>query len=251
MNDNQWEIEDFINAVHRQLAGSDVDRVRTVDQLREHLMDAKDAGELTHMLERLGDPQAVAEGYAKERPLPEAAIVDRMIAAAIDNLPLIAVAIGLLIQDILSGSGSIRATFPPFVYAEIPGFDYIIAAIPPTVQYASGNGCMMITPLPSVCGIYHGSMLLHLGLPLALTWSIIGLAFLESRTASTPGKHLMGLQTVTITGIKASLTTTILRRLSFLLGPLAWLDWSPLLWNDRRRILDLLVGTRVVTLKEV
>ena len=38
-----------------------------------------------------------------------------------------------------------------------------------------------------------------------------------------------------------------MRRLSFLAGPLAWLDWLPILGGDRRRALDRIADTGVVT----
>lgn len=67
------------------------------------------------------------------------------------------------------------------------------------------------------------------GVPLALVWSILVLGSWESRTGSTPGKRLLGLTVVTETGLRAPLRACLLRRLSLLAGPFAWLDWLPIL----------------------
>jgi hypothetical protein len=40
--------------------------------------------------------------------------------------------------------------------------------------------------------------------------------------------------------------TSVVRRLSLLAGPSAWLDWLPQFWGDRRRLLDRLTRTKVV-----
>jgi uncharacterized RDD family membrane protein YckC len=97
------------------------------------------------------------------------------------------------------------------------------------------------------CNAYEGAGLLYaLAVPLALAWSIIGLGLMESRFASTPGKRMFGISVVTETGVRISLRAGVMRRISFLLGPLAWLDWIPFLANRRRRLLDYLAQTNVV-----
>jgi hypothetical protein len=47
--------------------------------------------------------------------------------------------------------------------------------------------------------------------------------------------------------LKLRPSAALLRRTSLLAGPLAWVDWMPLLWGDRRRLLDLAVGGRVTS----
>ena len=49
---------------------------------------------------------------------------------------------------------------------------------------------------------------------------------------------LLGLTVVTGTGLRVPLRACLLRRLSLLAGPFAWLDWLPQLWGERRRLLD-------------
>jgi uncharacterized RDD family membrane protein YckC len=202
-------------------------------ELVEHLSDAAEAGELAEALERLGAPEAAAASFARERSLPLAPMDDRLLAAAIDNLPLIAVTITLVIQDVMQGLDSISAMFPPFVYITI------------------GGAC--ISPVPVVvigqCDVYNGGLLYALGIPLALLWSIVGLGILESHTSTTPGKHLMGLRVVSEAGTRIRARAGVMRRLSFLAGPLAWVDWIPVLWGERRRVLDRLAATKVVAVK--
>lgn len=80
----------------------------------------------------------------------------------------------------------------------------------------------------------------------ALAWSILGLGVLEALTGATPGKRLRGLKVVTQNGLRVPVVTAVVRRLSFLVGPFAWLDWIPVLWGGRGRVLDLVAGTKVV-----
>jgi uncharacterized RDD family membrane protein YckC len=64
--------------------------------------------------------------------------------------------------------------------------------------------------------------------------------------AATPGKWLLGLTVVTGTGLRVPPVTCVVRRLSLLAGPSAWLGWLPQLWGDRRRLPDRLTRTKVV-----
>jgi hypothetical protein len=54
------------------------------------------------------------------------------------------------------------------------------------------------------------------------------------------------LWVVTEAGLRISALAGVVRRTSFLVGPLAWLDWLPFLANRRRRVLDYLARTKVV-----
>jgi hypothetical protein len=51
---------------------------------------------------------------------------------------------------------------------------------------------------------------------------------------------------VTADGLRLHPVTAVVRRRSLLAGPVAWIDWIPLLWDDRRRSLDQLTQTKVV-----
>ncbi|MEV6030716.1 RDD family protein [Nonomuraea sp. NPDC052116] len=94
--------------------------------------------------------------------------------------------------------------------------------------------------------LHAAGLLYTLGVPLALAWSIVGLGLLEAWTGTTPGKRAMKLRVVTEAGLRIRPVAGIVRRLSLLLGPFVWLDWAPVVWGDRRRVLDHLVATKVV-----
>jgi uncharacterized RDD family membrane protein YckC len=225
VTNDQQTIADYTRAFERHLAGTAADKARSKAALVEHLSDAADAGELAEALQRLGSPEAAAASFAKERSASPASMRARLLAALLDNLPLLGVAIALFVQGIGRGS-SIVGAFPPFVY----------------VQF--GGVCVALAPVP--CGAYEGGLLYAVGVPLALAWSILGLGLLESRTGATPGKRLLGLRVVTQSGLRVHPAAGTIRRLSFLLGPIAWLDWAPALWGERRRILDYVADTKVV-----
>ncbi len=117
--------------------------------------------------------------------------------------------------------------FPPFVYAQF--------------------GNIYLASLPfGPFSVYNDDLLYAVGMPLALAWSIIVRGIMASRTGSTPGKRMKGLRVISESGTRVSLSAGIIRRLSFLLGPAAWLDWVPALRGDRQRILDHLAETRVI-----
>jgi uncharacterized RDD family membrane protein YckC len=225
VTNDQQTITDYAHAFERHLAGSATDKARSKAALVEHLSDAADAGELAAALQRLGSPEAAAASFAKEHSAPPASMRARLLAALIDNLPLLGVAIALFVQGLGRG-GNIMGAFPPFVYAQF------------------GGACVALAPVP--CGAYEGGLLYAVGVPLALAWSILGLAILENRTGAGPGKRLLGLRVVTQSGLRVRVVTGVVRRLSFLLGPIAWLDWAPALWGERRRILDHVAQTKVV-----
>ncbi|PZG23682.1 RDD family protein [Nonomuraea aridisoli] len=228
MADERQIIDDYTERVGRHLTGPARDRAKT--ELGEHLSDAAEAGELTEALSRLGSPEEAAATFAQLRDAPPAPVDARFVAVVIDNLPLVGVTIALLVQGIVrtveSGIG-FGLAFPPWVYFEI------------------GDGCVAVGTM--ICDSYDDAGLLYsLGVPLALLWSIVGLGLLEARNGLTPGKRLMKLRVVTETGLRIHPVTGVVRRLSLLLGPLAWVDWAPVVWGDRRRVLDRLTESKVV-----
>jgi uncharacterized RDD family membrane protein YckC len=217
------KIRAYVDAVEQHLLGTIQEKSDAKNELLELLGDAADAGELDASIRRLGSPKDAAQTFSRDRTRPLAPVGERLIAASIDNLPLIAVALGLFIQGI--GTGSTTLAFPPFAYLNVAG------------------GCVALVPF---CDVYNGGWIHAIGLPIALAWSIIGLGLLESWRGQTPGKRLMGLRVVTEEGIRIAPQAGIVRRLSFLLGPLAWLDWMPALWGDRQRVLDKVNATKVI-----
>lgn len=223
MNQSDVRIMEFSDAVASRLAGSKAERKEATEELRELLTDAAEAGDLEDRLERLGTPLEAARAFSRDRTRPLAPIGDRLVAAALDNVPLIAVAVGLFVGGI--GSGAATLTFPPFVYVEIAG------------------GCMALAP---PCPVYNGGRVHSIGLPLALVWSILCLGLLESWTGVTPAKRLLKLRVVTEDGVRVKPYTAVIRRLSFLVGPFAWLDWVPALWGDRQRVMDRVSAAKVI-----
>lgn len=144
-----------------------------------------------------------------------------------DNLPLLVVAIASVAQRMVDGR-QLVLTFPPFVHLRV------------------GQACVALVSSRD-CRDPDPWLLYVVAMPVALLWSIVMLAVLESRTGTTPGKRLVGLRVVTEQGLRVSLGRGLLRRISFLFGPLAWLDWLPFLAGRRRRLLDYWNRTRVVT----
>lgn len=218
-------IDDYTRAVERLLACPPEQAAQRGRELAEHLHDAAQAGELDEALASLGDPQQAAEAFARERAAPPATFSKRAAAASLDNLPLLAVTIALALQGNFPGTGFTLA-FPPHVYLSAGG---VCASL-------SFGGCEQYAP-----GLLYG-----IGLPLALLWSIAGLGLLEGATGSTPGKRLFGLRVVSERGLRIGARPALVRRLSFLLGPLAWLDWAPFLSGRPRRLLDYAAATTVV-----
>ncbi|MGP4099474.1 RDD family protein [Nonomuraea sp. KM90] len=231
MSDQHEIIDDYTERVGRHLMGPARDKAKA--ELGAHLSDAAEAGELDHALSRLGPPRQAAATFSDLRSAPPAPIGARLAAVVIDNIPLVGVTLALLttgISRIAELGNGFALAFPPFVYAKI------------------GDGCVSVGP-PVLCdaGVYdYAGLLYTLGVPLALLWSIVGLGMVEAWTGATPGKRLLKLCVVTEAGLRIHPASGIVRRLSVVLGPAAWLDWLPFVWGDRRRVLDLLTGTKVV-----
>ncbi|HEX6685161.1 MAG TPA: RDD family protein [Candidatus Limnocylindrales bacterium] len=228
MTAQSQRISEYAGAVARYLPGPAAERDQRRAELVEHLMDAAETGELDEALRRLGDPEQAAAAFAPAGSPIEAGFARRIGAALVDNLPLLAVAIALAVQSLTGGSFAFA--FPPLVYLRVEGV------------------CVSTTPVAGCASDVPG-WIYGIGMPLALAWSIVGLAVLESRTGTTPGKRLAALRTVSETGLLPRLGPAVVRRTSFLLGPLAWLDWLPFLVGGRRRLLDHLAHARVVAVR--
>jgi uncharacterized RDD family membrane protein YckC len=228
MSNEQEIIDDYAERAGRHLTGPAREKAKA--ELGAHLSDAAEAGELDHALSRLGTPREAAATFADLRSAPPAPMDARLAAVLIDNMPLVGVSLALVAKAIFwtAELGSRFAlAFPPFVYVEI------------------GEGCVAVGPVS--CGLYdYAGLLYTLGLPLALLWSIVGLGLVEAWTGATPGKRLLKLCVVTEDGLRVHPVGGIVRRLSLVLGPAAAVDWVPVVWGDRRRVLDQLTGTKVV-----
>jgi uncharacterized RDD family membrane protein YckC len=221
-------IEQFAGDVQRRLACRPGEAARRRQELVEHLRDAADAGALDEALTNLGSPEQAAAAFARELEAPDAPFGRRIGAALLDNLPLSALSIALAVQGFAAGNGTLL-TFPPHVVIQV------------------GDVCASFVP-GGGCEYERGGLLYAIGVPLALTWSILVLGILESRFGGPPAKLLFGLRVVTENGLRIRPAAGIVRRLSFLVGPVAWLDWVPFLAGHRRRLLDYVAATRVVVL---
>ncbi|MET9341928.1 RDD family protein [Nonomuraea sp. NPDC003804] len=210
MRDDEQIIEDYARVFERHLVGPAKDKERRTQELVGHLSDAAQDGELAGTLKRLGPPESAAATFAK-KPTPDYAPLGRRITAIlIDHLPLIGVSVAMLVQSIQRGH------------------DYYFA-LPPRLSFDQGDG------------------LLHfVGVPLAIVWSIVVLGIMEGVRGTTPGKMLMKLRVVTESGTKIHVGDGIFRRVCLLLGPFAWIDWLPIAFNERRRILEHLTHTVVI-----
>jgi uncharacterized RDD family membrane protein YckC len=237
VNEDLSAIEDYARRFEEHLPGSAQDRARSRAELFEHLSDAAEAGELPEALARLGTPEEAAGTFSTFRFAPPATMSDRFAAALLDHLPFVAVTVAILVSgivDAVSGGQGFAMTFPPFVAFQI------------------GDACVSLAPFQCEHDGYRAAgPLSSVGVPLALAWSIVGLALVEARTGTTPGKRRRRLQVVTDAGLRVPLGTALARRLSLLTGPFAWLDWVPFLWGEQRRVLDLATGTRVVVIDTV
>ncbi|MBO0685563.1 MAG: RDD family protein [Candidatus Dormibacteraeota bacterium] len=211
-------IEHYAAEFEKRLVGSTAEKADWKAELVAHLHEADAVGELQDALDRLGTPAEAAEEYSRARPLQTAAVHRRLLAGILDYLPLLAISIALLVQSIIERQG---------------GFGYsqgIAASIPPSLVFNA-----------------PGDSLLHdIGVPLALLWSIVGVGVLEATIGTTPGKRLLGLQTVSQTGTVVTLWQSLVRRLSLLFGPLMWFDWILVTGPYRQRVFERLARTRVV-----
>jgi uncharacterized RDD family membrane protein YckC len=228
MSEANRRIEEFLSEAAGHFAGSRADHQSALDELRDLLESAAEHGELESRLAAIGSPLQAASSFGADRTRPLARIPDRWLAALIDNSPLLIVSVLLFLRGFSEGSTTF--TFPPFAYLAV------------------ADGCVALVP---PCPVYPPGPEKAIALPLALLWSVVGLALVESRWGTTPGKRLLGLKVVTGEGIRLRIHAALLRRASFLLGPVAWLDWVPALWGDHRRVLDRAADARVVSLKPV
>jgi len=210
--DHAQEIEEYLRQFESFLVGSAAEKAEWTAELRAHLQEAAQAGDLTGALDRLGPPFDTAVAFRAGRPLVAAARSKRWQAMIIDHVPLIILVIAIAAQEIIRGN-------------------HIYLAVPPTVTISS---------------VYPATQ--NIGVPIALAWSWLGLALIETLTGRTPGKALIGLRTVSTEGPVLTVRQAILRRVPILFGPLAWLDWLFGLYVQERhqRLLELFAKTMVI-----
>ncbi|WP_250443033.1 RDD family protein [Actinotalea sp. C106] len=224
---SEERVRRFVRDVSAHLVDSP-ERIQGVcDELTGHLTAAAEVGELEDALERLGSAARAASTFSRDVDRPPAPLRRRFSAAVVDLVPLIAVTIvGIL--EVMARQGSPVIVFPPVVAVQV------------------GEYCVSPLPLPPLCEVYPQASLHPIGLGAALVWAIPVLALIEHRSGTTPGKRMFALKTVTVGGTRVSFGMAVLRRVSLLAGPVAWIDWVPCLWGDRGRLLDRLSDTMVV-----
>lgn len=224
MNQNREMIRGFVTSVLRRFAGSGAEHRAALAELRDLPEGAQARGELQERLGIHGTPDTAAGSISPDRHPMATPIGRRWRAALIDNLALILLALLLFVTGL--GGGAAGFSFPPFLYWEFE------------------RGCIALVPS---CSDYPPGPLETAVTPSALTWSVIALGLIESRRGTTPGESSLGLRVVGRDGLRLRPGQTVLCGTSFLLGSLAWFDWIPALWDDRRRVPDRLAEARVVT----
>jgi uncharacterized RDD family membrane protein YckC len=205
-------IEEYADDFERWIVGSDAYKSECRAELVAHLHEAEEAGDLHGALERLGSPKAAAAAFSAGQSLKVAPAVRRWWAALIDNAPLIGVGLALPIVALFDGAHGFPWSVVPFINI--------------------GKGL---------------SSLQNIGVPLAVAWSVVVLALFETRSGQTPGKRLLHLRTVSTSGARPTLRQAIVRRLTFLTGWFAIVDWCIGVVDPRhQRLFDRLAHTEVV-----
>lgn len=203
-------IESYLRDVRRWLVGPPHERDETVRELESHLSEAEASGDLEGALARLGSPREAAAAVSRADLDTSAPIRARAVAALIDHFPLLVATVVVAVLDFSDG------------------------------------GSLMVT-VPTGLRLDGGWGLWNLASPLALAWSIFGVAVLEANNGTTPGKALTGIRTVSDDGTAVSLRQAIVRRIPFTFGPFLWLDVVAVLFTQgRRRVFDLAANTAVV-----
>lgn len=203
-------IESYLEAVGRWLAGSPDQRAESLAELEAHLRDATASGDLDGALERLGSPREAAAALSRVDLATPAAPGARALAALVDHAPLAVATVLVAVLDIADG------------------------------------GPLLVT-LPAGLRLDGGWGYWNLATPLALAWSVFGVALLEATNGTTPGKTLARIRTVSEDGTAVSLRQAIVRRIPLTFGPFLWIDVLAVLFTrGRRRIFDLAAHTSVV-----
>jgi uncharacterized RDD family membrane protein YckC len=204
-------IEDYLREFDSHLVGTEAEKAEWRAELLSHLDRAREAGDLEGAIARFGSPREAAASFRSGRPIVPAGLRRRWEAMVIDHVPLLIVSAVVLAQEIAQGHG---------VFFSLP-------------------------PVLVISDRYPASQ--NIGVPLALLWSYVGLALLESRSGRTPGKALLGLRAVSADGTAITRKQAFERRWSILAGPLVVIDWLFARHTERsQRLLDLLAGTMVV-----
>lgn len=204
-------IESYLRDVERRLVGSPDQKRETLAELESHLRDAEASGDLEDALDRLGSPREAAAAFSSAVHRSPALRRARALAALVDYSPLLAATVVVAALDVSDG-GSLMITFPA------------------GLRLDGGWG------------------LWNLATPLALAWSVLGVALLEVGNGRTPGKALAGIQTVSDDGTAVGMRQAIVRRIPLTFGPFLWLDViATAFTRGRRRLFDLAAHTMVVT----
>lgn len=206
------DVDDYTKRAHRFLVGSRQQRTEAANELKSHLLEAADSGSPQEVIQRLGTPRQAAAVFSKVGVQAGAPLLKRFLALLIDNAPLIVATVLAAVAHARHARGTA-----------------VSFSVPATIA---------VTP--------HATWVDYYLVPLAMGWSVLGLGILEGMGLRGPGKRAIGLRVVNTDGTAPSVTTTLLRRLSLLLGPLVWIDALPALGATHRRLLDRWCHTKVV-----
>lgn len=205
-------IQPYLREVEGWLVGSQEEKAKRLRELEAHLHEAEAAGDLEGALERFGSPREAAATFSQleeARPAPPLA---RALAALVDYLPLVAATVAVGLFDAFDGTSGISLSVPAALVVD-----------------------------------GRWELWQNLVTPIALLWSVLGVAILEARNGRTPGKALTGVRTVSDDGTAITLRQAVLRRVPLLFGPFVWLDVVAAAFIDRRRrVFDLVAHTVVV-----
>jgi uncharacterized RDD family membrane protein YckC len=205
-------IDDYADEFDRWVVGTDAHKAEVRAELVAHLHEADEAGDLQGTLARLGSPRSAAAAFSEARPLEGAPSMKRWWAALLDNAPLVGVGLAIPILALVDGAH---------------GFTYSVV---PFININKGL-----------------SGLQNIGVPLAIAWSVLVLAYFETRSGQTPGKRLLRLRTISVSGARPSFRQALVRRLTFLTGWFAIVDWFIGVLDPRhQRLFDRLAHTRVI-----
>ena len=207
------EIDSYIRKVMGYIHAPERERQRIESDLRTHLDEAQHTGEpVDQILNRMGDPKEVAEGFMAQMDLRYAGFWIRLAAFVLDFILIIAV--------------STLFAIPAIVIADLipernpAGFEIVLGAILLALLFALGLAIV--------------SMIL------------LYFPILEGRFGRTVGKSLLRLRVLKEDGLPIGYKEAVLRRLSFYFEIFAvdalFIPFTP----KKQRAFDIVAKTVVV-----
>ena len=202
-------IEEYLDRVERWIAGPKARKAQVRAEIEAHLRGAEASGDVQGAISRLGDPREAARAFSEGHSLAIASLPRRIGAALIDLV---------VFGALLTAAGGLIA---------LVGANNVNDQANPNV----------------VANVFAGVAMVG-----ALLWWALGLTLVEWKTGRTPGKALVGLRVVAVSGTAPSFGQILLRRLTLIFsGPLQIIDWCFVFFNPKhQRAFDILAHTLVV-----